>query len=112
MRVAAVLLLSLTGLLGFRAEAKDRKPHPADVPEKVVVEPPPVAPPKPEPEPAPAALMAPKGPIRVDFDDRLLQGQTNRLGAVYLYQRKEPVQPSLLDRHKSFRTEIRRDLLE
>ena len=57
-------------------------------------------------------LMAPKGPSRVDFDDRLLQGQTNRLGAVYLYQRKDPVLPSLLDRRKSFRPEIKRDVLE
>jgi hypothetical protein len=59
-----------------------------------------------------APLVAPKGPVRIDFDDRLLQGQTNRLGAVYLYQRKDPAQPSLLDRRKSFRDEIRRDVLE
>jgi hypothetical protein len=68
-----------------------------------------------EPAPAEKTEAAPaqaRGPQRVDFDDRLLQGQSNRLGAVYLYQRKEPAQPSLLDRHKSFRAEIRRDLLE
>jgi hypothetical protein len=67
---------------------------------------------RPEPDSGSDAAPGPKGPQRVDFDDRLLQGQSNRLGAVYLYQRKEPAQPSLLDRHKSFRGEIRRDLLE
>jgi len=56
--------------------------------------------------------MTPRGPTRIDFDDRLVQGQTNKLGAVYLYQRKTPAQPSLLARRQSFRAEITRDLLE
>src|SRR3954470_23993952 len=30
-----------------------------------------------------------RGPTRIDFDDRLVQGQTNKSGAVYLYDRKE-----------------------
>src|SRR4051812_27940169 len=29
-----------------------------------------------------------RGPTRIDFDDRLIQGQTNKSGAVYLYDRK------------------------
>ena len=62
-------------------------------------------------EPA-APLLTPRGPTRIDFDDRLVQGQTNKLGAVYLYQRKTPAQPSLLARRQSFRAEIARDLLE
>ena len=57
-------------------------------------------------------LMTPRGPTRIDFDDRLVQGQTNKLGAVYLYQRKMPAQQSLLARRQSFRAEIARDLLE
>ena len=57
----------------------------------------------------PSAL---RGPMRIDFDDRLVQGQTNKLGAVYLYQRKDPAQPSLLERRSSFRDEIVRDLVE
>jgi hypothetical protein len=56
--------------------------------------------------------MQPHGPTRIDFDDRLVQGQTNKLGAVYLYQRKAPAQPSLLVRRNTFRDEIARDLLE
>lgn len=55
---------------------------------------------------------ATRAPQRIDFDDRLLQGQTNRLGAVYLYQRKDPAQQSLLNRRRSFRGEIRRDVVE
>ena len=57
-------------------------------------------------------LMTPRGPTRIDFDDRVVQGQTNKLGAVYLYQRKTPAQQSLLARRQSFRAEIARDLLE
>jgi hypothetical protein len=74
---------------------------------------PPAPPPKEEADaeapPPPSAL---RGPMRIDFDDRLVQGQTNKLGAVYLYQRKDPAQPSLLERKKSFREEIARDLVE
>ena len=72
---------------------------------------PPAAPAKPQ-DPAPAALMQARGPTRIDFDDRLVQGQTNKLGAVYLYQRRAPAQPSLLVRRSTFRDEIARDLLE
>ena len=56
--------------------------------------------------------MASRGPTRLDFDDRLLQGQTNKLGAVYLYHRRAPAQPSLLSRHGGFKGEIARDILE
>jgi len=61
---------------------------------------------------APQTSSALRGPMRIDFDDRLVQGQTNKLGAVYLYQRKDPAQPSLLERRSSFRDEIVRDLVE
>lgn len=64
------------------------------------------------PTAAPQTPSALRGPMRIDFDDRLVQGQTNKLGAVYLYQRKDPAQPSLLERRSSFRDEIVRDLVE
>ena len=60
----------------------------------------------------PAPQMQARGPTRIDLDDRLLQGQTNKLGAVYLYHRRAPAQPSLLSRRSSFRPEIARDLIE
>lgn len=45
-----------------------------------------------------------RGPTRIDFDDRLIQGQTNKSGAVYLFDRKETGITSMVKRRKSFRT--------
>src|SRR5690349_6771532 len=57
---------------------------------------------------APQASGAPptRGPTRIDFDDRLIQGQTNKSGAVYLYDRKELKQRSMIKTRDSFRDEI------
>lgn len=44
-----------------------------------------------------------RGPTRIDFDDRLIQGQTNKSGAVYLFSRKETNISSMVRRRKSFR---------
>lgn len=44
-----------------------------------------------------------RGPTRIDFDDRLIQGQTNKSGAVYLFDRKETGISSMVKRRKSFR---------
>lgn len=61
--------------------------------------------------PAPTSAIASaappsRGPTRIDFDDRLIQGQTNRSGAVYLYDRKELKNRSMLKPRDSFRDEI------
>lgn len=68
-----------------------------------------------KPTPAPAATPAKpatsnlvpstqfRGPTRIDFDDRLIQGQTNKSGAVYLFDRKESGISSMVKRRKSFR---------
>ncbi|MEQ9498963.1 MAG: hypothetical protein RIT81_18935 [Deltaproteobacteria bacterium] len=65
------------------------------------------APPPPPPAPAPASDVVPntqfRGPTRIDFDDRLIQGQTNKSGAVYLFDRKETGISSMVKRRKSFR---------
>jgi hypothetical protein len=47
-----------------------------------------------------------RGPTRIDFDDRLIQGQTNKSGAVYLYDRKELKTRSMIRKRESFREEI------
>ncbi len=47
-----------------------------------------------------------RGPTRIDFDDRLIQGQTNKSGAVYLYDRKELKQRSMVKVRETFREEI------
>ena len=46
-----------------------------------------------------------RGPTRIDFDDRLIQGQTNKSGAVYLYERKELKTRSMIKMRDSFRDE-------
>ncbi len=58
------------------------------------------------PEPAneaPAQTPQFRGPTRIDFDDRLIQGQTNKSGAVYLFDRKESGISSMVRRRKSFK---------
>jgi hypothetical protein len=56
---------------------------------------------------APAGAPPPtRGPTRIDFDDRLIQGQTNKSGAVYLYDRKELKTKSMIKTRDSFRDEI------
>jgi hypothetical protein len=54
-------------------------------------------------EPAAAPV---RGPTRIDFDDRLIQGQTNKSGAVYLYDRKELKIRSMIKKRENFRDEI------
>jgi len=67
-------------------------------------------PPPAEPDPPPAAPASDvvpstqfRGPTRIDFDDRLIQGQTNKSGAVYLFDRKETGIDSMVRRRKSFK---------
>jgi hypothetical protein len=66
------------------------------------------APSTPVPAAPPATAGAPpqRGPTRIDFDDRLIQGQTNKSGAVYLYDRKELKQRSMIKKRETFREEI------
>jgi hypothetical protein len=60
-----------------------------------------------EPAAATASGAPPtRGPARIDFDDRLIQGQTNKSGAVYLYDRKELKTRSMIRERESFRSEI------
>ncbi|MHB8879047.1 MAG: hypothetical protein ACYC8T_35545 [Myxococcaceae bacterium] len=56
--------------------------------------------------PASAPAVSSRGPTRIDFDDRLIQGQTNKSGAVYLYDRKELKTRSMIKKRESFRDEI------
>lgn len=56
--------------------------------------------------PAAAAPVPTRGPQRIDFDDRLIQGQTNKSGAVYLYDRKELKTKSMVKTRETFREEI------
>jgi hypothetical protein len=61
---------------------------------------------EPAPEAQSAAPVPHRGPTRLDFDDRLIQGQTNKAGAVYLYERKELKVRSMVRLRENFRPEI------
>jgi hypothetical protein len=69
-----------------------------------------------EPNPAPGAqndkladASAPpqqRGPTRIDFDDRLIQGQSNSAGSVYLYDRKQLELEPMVKKRDSFFTDV------
>jgi len=47
-----------------------------------------------------------KGPARMEFDDRLVQGQTNKANAIYLFERRESALRSLLKKRTDFHDQI------
>lgn len=52
------------------------------------------------------------GPTRLDFDDRLIKGQTTKAGSVYIYDRQEIDIRSLVKRSRSFKARIVRTVFE
>lgn len=56
-----------------------------------------------------SAPALPHGPRRIDFDSRMIQGQTNKQGAIYLYDRKPLVIHSMVETRTSFRKKIYQD---
>jgi hypothetical protein len=96
-------LLGLTVLLALSvsltAQGRDRKraakPKPAAAVAQAATEAQP---------PPPQQQVATRGPTRIDFDDRLIQGQTNAAGSVYLYDRKQlPLSPMVKKRESFLR---------
>jgi hypothetical protein len=59
-----------------------------------------------EPPPTSTEGAPVRGPTRLNFEDQLVQGQTNQSGAVYLYDRKELKTRSMIKLRDSFRNEI------
>ena len=53
-----------------------------------------------------------RGPTRVDFDERLIKGQTTKAGSVYIYDRQEIDIRSLVKRSRTFRGRIVRTVFE
>jgi hypothetical protein len=53
-------------------------------------------------EPPLAKIEEKKGPTRIDFDDRVIQGQTNTSGAVYLLDRKDTAIHSMVRLRTTF----------
>lgn len=60
----------------------------------------------PEAPPEAASEATRRGPTRVEFDERLLQGQTNKANAIYLFQRRESALRSLVKKREHFHAEI------
>jgi len=53
--------------------------------------------------------MQTRGPTRLDFDDRVVQGQGSKVGAVYLYDRKSLPLRSMVRKRENFRDQIGSD---
>ena len=47
-----------------------------------------------------------RGMGRIEFDDRLIKGQTNKANAIYLFERRESALRSLLKKRTNFHEEI------
>ncbi len=107
-----LLLATSLLLLAFVAEAGPKKKPAA----AAAVKKPAPSVPSPALSGSPASDAAPttadgaagpaRGPTRIDFDDRLIQGQTNKSGSVYLYDRKELKIRSMIKKRDNFRDEI------
>ena len=87
-----------------KASVRATKKKPAEV--KLKPTPPAEAASSPPAATAAAAAPPSRGPTRIDFDDRLIQGQSNKSGAVYLYDRKELKTRSMIKKRENFRDEI------
>jgi hypothetical protein len=59
-----------------------------------------------------ASAQSFRGPTRVNFDERLIKGQTTKAGSVYIFDRAESEIRSLVDRKRSFRKKIIRTVFE
>jgi hypothetical protein len=110
--IAALGFLAVFGSSAFAAPTNSKHPaakhaasapthHPTEVKLK-----PSTATDQPDPAQQASAPVPTRGPTRIDFDDRLIQGQSNKSGAVYLYDRKELKTRSMVKKRESFRDEI------
>lgn len=106
------ILLALSAVVALTSASSQAAPKkkPAPPPARKAAPAPAAASPAPA-ETAPASAdsagaPATRGPTRIDFDDRLIQGQSNKSGAVYLYDRKELKIRSMIKKRENFRDEI------
>lgn len=53
-----------------------------------------------------------RGPTRVNFDERLIKGQTSKAGSVYIFDRQQSNVRSLVQRKRRFRHKILRTVFE
>lgn len=108
LRFLLVLAVVTSAATSLAARPKKKSPPPP----AAKVEPAP----KPEPAPTPKTTTTRttaeseeagrRGPARIEFDDRLVQGQTNKANAIYLFERRESSMRSLLKKRTNFHDEI------
>jgi hypothetical protein len=55
---------------------------------------------------APVAPIRQNGPSRIEFDDRLIQGQTNKANAIYLFERRASELRTLVKKRRHYHREI------
>ena len=102
--LSALVLISATD--AFAAPKKRSVPAARKSPPSVPSTPAAAEPSAPAASSDSGAGPAVRGPTRIDFDDRLIQGQSNKSGAVYLYDRKELKIRSMIKKRENFRDEI------
>jgi hypothetical protein len=100
------LLFASSLLILLMAHAADAAPKKKTKPVAVPVAAPAPAPSADAAAPAGDGATGVRGPTRIDFDDRLIQGQSNKSGSVYLYDRKELKVRSMIRKRDNFRDEI------
>lgn len=59
-----------------------------------------------------AVAQSYSGPSRVDFDERLIKGQTTKAGSVYIFDRQQADSRSLINKYRKFRYKIIRTVFE
>ncbi len=101
--LCALAVCAFAATSAVAAPAKKKAPA---VPVTSKKTPPTVPTSQPESAPSEQPQSSVRGPTRIDFDDRLIQGQTNKSGAVYLYDRKELKIRSMIKKRENFREEI------
>lgn len=112
--LAAALLVLTVGAAPGYAEAKGKKSSKSEAkpkaePAKEKAE---ARPPEPAPKPAKGGAAEGADPDairrgeRVEFDERLIQGQTAKAGAVYLFERMSSDLRSMVKERRSYREEV------
>ena len=100
------VLLSVTTSLHARPKKKAPPPPPAAKVEPAKADPPPKPTTTTTTRAAEGEDAGRRGPSRIEFDDRLVQGQTNKANAIYLFERRESSLRSLLNKRTNFHDEI------
>jgi len=108
------ILLALAGFVLAAASPAEAAPRKKRTPSaQTAPTPKPATGKTPEAEAAPSASAGGgeatggrRGPSRIEFDDRLVQGQTNKANAIYLFERRESALRSLLKKRTNFHEEM------